>query len=178
MLKVFADAGLAARRKLVDGVTELAFDLPGGEADPAWESYLDAVAKREGRADVASLRHVLAAESVAVVGASRRPESVGRAILRNVVSGGYAGRVYGVNPHAKELEGVPSLPSPAELPEPVDVAVVAVPAPAVPGVAEDCGQRGVRALVMVTSGLDDAGRAALLGCCRRHGNAAGRPELL
>jgi acyl-CoA synthetase (NDP forming)/L-amino acid N-acyltransferase YncA len=169
MLKVFADAGLAARRKLVDGVTELAFDLPGGEADPAWESYLDAVAEREGHADVASLRPVLAAESVAVVGASRRPESVGRAILRNIVSGGYAGRMYGVNPHAKELEGVPCLPSPAELPEPVDVAVVAVPAPAVPGVAEECGRRGVRALVVVTSGLDDAGRAALLGCCRRHG---------
>ena len=127
------------------------------------------MAAREGHADVASLRHVLAAESVAVVGASRRPESVGRAILRNIVSGGYAGRVYGVNPHARELEGVPCLPSAAELPEPVDVAVVAVPAPAVLGVAEECGQRGVRALVVVTSGLGDAGRAALLGCCRHHG---------
>jgi acyl-CoA synthetase (NDP forming)/GNAT superfamily N-acetyltransferase len=169
MLKVFADAGLAARRKLVDGVTELAFELPAGEADPAWESYLDAMAEREGHADVASLRHVLAPESVAVVGAGRRPDSVGRAILRNIVSGGYAGRVYGVNPHARELEGVPCLPSAAELPEPVDVAVVAVPAPAVLGVAESCGQRGVRALVVVTSGLDDEGRAALLDCCRQHG---------
>jgi acyl-CoA synthetase (NDP forming)/L-amino acid N-acyltransferase YncA len=169
MLKVFADAGLAARRTLVDGVTELAFDLPGNGADPAWESYLDAVAAREGHADVASLRPLLAAESVAVVGASRRPESVGRAILRNIVSGGYAGRVYGVNPHARELEGVPCLPAPAELPEPVDVALIAVPAPAVLEVAEACGQRGVRALVVITSGLDDADRAALLDCCRRHG---------
>ena len=79
-----------------------------------------------------------------MVGASRRPESVGRAILRNIVSGGYAGRVYVVNPHASELEGVPCLPSAAALPEPVDLAVVAVPAPAVLEVAEECGQRGVR----------------------------------
>ena len=169
MLKVFADAGLAARRRLVEGVTELAFDLPGNGADPAWESYLDAVAEREGHADVASLRHILAAESIAVVGASRKPESVGRAILRNIVSGGYAGRVYGVNPHARELEGVPCLPSVAELPEPADVAVIVVPAPAVLGVAQECGQRGVRALVVITSGLDAAGRAALLDCCRHHG---------
>ncbi len=178
MLKVFADAGLRARRKLADGVTELAFDLPGDDADPAWEPYLDAVAAREGLADVASLRHVLAAESVAVVGASRRPESVGRAILRNIVTGGYAGRVYGVNPHARELEGVPCLPSPAELPEPVDLVVVSVPAPAVLDVAEECGRRGVRALVVITSGLDADARAALLACCRRHGMRLVGPNCL
>jgi acyl-CoA synthetase (NDP forming)/L-amino acid N-acyltransferase YncA len=178
MLKVFADAGLRARRKLVDGMTELAFDLPGDRADPAWEPYLDAVAAREGRADVASLRHVLAAESVAVVGTSRRPESVGRAILRNIVSGGYTGRVYGVNPHAREVEGVPCLRSAAELPESVDLVVVCVPAPAVLDVAEQCGQRGVGALVVITSGLDPAGRAALLACCRGHGMRLVGPNCL
>ena len=169
MLQVFADAGLRARRNTEDGVTELAFDLPGDDADPGWEPYLDAVAAREGRADVASLRHVLAAESVAVVGASRRPESVGRSILHNIVTGGYTGRVYAVNPHAGELEDVPCVPSPAALPEPVDLAVISVPAPAVLDVAEECGNRGVRALVVITSGLDASGRAALLACCRRHG---------
>ncbi len=169
MLQVFADAGLRARRKTADGVTELAFDLPGDDADPGWEPYFDAVAAREGRADVASLRPVLAAESVAVVGASRRPESVGRSILHNIVTGGYTGRVYAVNPHADELEDVPCVPSPAALPEPVDLAVISVPAPALLGAAEECGKRGIRALVVITSGLDAAGRAALLACCRRHG---------
>jgi acyl-CoA synthetase (NDP forming)/GNAT superfamily N-acetyltransferase len=169
MLEVFADAGLQARRTMADGVTELAFDLPADDADPAWGPYLDAVAEREGRADAASLRHVLAAVSVAVVGASRKPESVGRSILRNVVTGGYAGRVYAVNPHAVELEGVPCAPSPAALPEPVDLAVICVPAPAVLEAAEECGKRGIRALVVITSGLDAAGRAALLACCRQHG---------
>jgi hypothetical protein len=81
MLKVFTEAELHARRKWADGLIELAFDLPGDVADPSWGPYLDAVAERESHADAASLRHIFAAESVAVVGASRRPESVGRAIL-------------------------------------------------------------------------------------------------
>jgi acyl-CoA synthetase (NDP forming)/GNAT superfamily N-acetyltransferase len=169
MLKVFADAGLHARRELESGVIELAFDLPGDVADPGWGPYLDAVAEREAHADAASLRHIFAAESVAVVGASRRPASVGRAILHNLVTGGYTGQVYAVNPHAAELEGVPCLPSPAALPGPVDVAVVAVPRPAVLDVAEECGERGVRALVVITSGLDPADKASLLACCRHHG---------
>jgi acyl-CoA synthetase (NDP forming)/GNAT superfamily N-acetyltransferase len=169
MLKVFAGAGLRARRKQEDGVTELIFDLPGDDADSGWEPYLDAVAQREGHADVASLRHVFAAESVAVVGASRRPESVGRSILRNIISGGYAGRVYAVNPHAAELEGVVCVPSAAALPGPVDLAVLSVPAAAVLQVAEECGKRGAGALVVITSGLDLAARQALLDCCRRHG---------
>jgi acyl-CoA synthetase (NDP forming)/RimJ/RimL family protein N-acetyltransferase len=169
MLKVFATAGLRARRRQADGVTELAFDLPTDDGDPGWEPYLDAVAEREGRAGVASLRHVLAAESVAVVGASRRAGSVGRSILHNILTGGYAGRVFAVNPHAGEVEGVPCVPSPAALPEPVDLAVIAVPAPAVLDAAEECGKRGIGALVVITSGLDTAGRKALLGCCRHYG---------
>jgi acyl-CoA synthetase (NDP forming)/GNAT superfamily N-acetyltransferase len=178
MLKVFATAGLHARRKQADGVTELAFDLPGDDADPGWEPYLDAVARREGRADVASLRHLFAAESVAVVGASRRPESVGRAILHNIVGAGYGGRVHAVNPHAAEIEGVPCVPSAAALPEPVDLAVLSVPAAQVLRVAEECGKRGIGALVVITSGLDVEARAALLDCCRRHGMRLVGPNCL
>lgn len=169
MLRVFADAGLHARRTWADGVAELAFDLPGDAADPGWEPYLDAVAGREGRADVASLRHVFAPESVAVIGASRRAGGVGRVILHNIVTGGYAGRVYAVNPQARELEGIPCVPSASALPVPVDLAVIAVPAGAVLSVAEECGNRGVRSLVVITSGLDSAAKAHLLDCCRHHG---------
>jgi acyl-CoA synthetase (NDP forming)/GNAT superfamily N-acetyltransferase len=169
MLQVFADAGLQARRTWADGLAELTFDLPGSAADPGWQSYLDAVANREGHADAASLRHVFAAESVAVIGASRNPRAVGRAILHNIVTGGYAGRVYPVNPLARELEGVPCLPSAVALPPSVDLAVVAVRPEAVLGVAEECGKRGVRSLVVITAGLDSAAKADLLACCRRHG---------
>jgi acyl-CoA synthetase (NDP forming)/RimJ/RimL family protein N-acetyltransferase len=178
MLKVFAAAGLRVRRRQSDGVTELAFDLPAGGADPAWEPYLDAVARREGLADVASLRRVFAATSVAVVGASRRPDSVGRAILRNIAGGGFAGPLYAVNPHASELDGVRCVPSVTALPAPVDLAVISVPAPAVLQVAEECGDRGTGGLVVITSGLDQAAREALLGCCRRHGMRLVGPNCL
>jgi acyl-CoA synthetase (NDP forming)/GNAT superfamily N-acetyltransferase len=178
MLKVFAAAGLRARRTHADGVAELVFDVPGDDADPGWTAYLDVVARREGGADVASLRHVFAPASVAVIGAGRKPGSIGRLILRNIVSGGYAGLVYAVNPHAAELEGVPCVPSPAALPGPVDLAVVSVPAPAVLAAAEECGERGVGALVVITSGLDRTARQALLACCRRHGMRLVGPNCL
>jgi acyl-CoA synthetase (NDP forming) len=126
------------------------------------------VAERERRADVASLRHVFAPESVAVIGASRRRGTVGRAILDNIRAAGYAGRVYVVNPRARQVGGEPGLASALDLPEPADLAVIAVPAAAVLDVAAQCGQRGVRSLVVITSGLDPAHSAELLSVCRRH----------
>lgn len=169
MLQVFANAGLRARRTLEDGVYDLRFPLPGGEGDTDLDIYRDAVAERERSADVASLRHVLAPASVAIIGAGRRPGSVGRAILHNIITGGFPGQVYAVNPGASELDGVPCVPSAAELPGQVDLAVIAVPASAMPRVAEDCGRRGIKALAVTTSGLNRAARAELLGICRRYG---------
>ena len=169
MLKVFADAGLEVQRALADGVYDLTFPLPTGEADAALGTYRDAVAERERSADVASLRHVLMPASVAVIGVSRRPRSVGRVILRNIVSGGFSGPVYAVNPAMTELDGAVCVPSAAVLPEGIDLAVIAAPAAAVAGIAEECGQRGVKALVVLAAGLGGAARAELLGICRRHG---------
>ncbi|MBV9204808.1 MAG: GNAT family N-acetyltransferase, partial [Actinobacteria bacterium] len=169
MLNVFAAAGLPIERHFAEGVFEMTFPLPSQEAGAALDSYLDAVAEREGRADTASLRHVLAPESVAVIGASRRPGTAGRAILDNIRACGYAGRVYVVNPRARQIGGERCLSSAADLPEPADLAVIAVPAGAVVDTAEQCGRRGVRALVVITAGLDDGARADLLAVCRRHG---------
>jgi acyl-CoA synthetase (NDP forming)/GNAT superfamily N-acetyltransferase len=169
MLKVLADAGLSARRQYEDGVVEFACDVPHGDADPHLEPYLRAVERREGRADVASLRHVFRPASVAVVGASRRPGTVGRAILHNIVSGGYAGRVYAVNPHTDHMEGVRCVASVSALPEPAELAVIAVPPAAVPAVADECGRSGVKAMVVITSGLDAPQGADLLAACRRYG---------
>jgi len=165
MLSVFTEVGLPVRRRYREGVIDLTFPLPGpGDSD----SYSDAVAERERRADVASLRHVFAPESVAVIGASRRRGTVGRAILDNIRAAGYAGRVYVVNSHARQVGGEPGLASALDLPEPADLAVIAVPAAAVLDVAAQCGQRGVRSLVVITSGLDPAHSAELLSVCRRH----------
>jgi acyl-CoA synthetase (NDP forming)/GNAT superfamily N-acetyltransferase len=169
MLKVFADAGLPVQRHFVGDVYELTFPLPLDEDGTALDTYLSAVAERESSADVASLRHLLAPESVVVIGASRRREAVGRVILENIKAGGYAGRLYTVNPRARQIDGERCLDSVLDLPEPADLAVIAVPAPAVLGVAEQCGQCGVRSLVVITSGLDAAACADLLAVCRRHG---------
>ncbi len=168
MLNVFADAGLPIDRHYEDGVFKLTFPLPSVDAGPTLEGYLNAVAEREGHAEIASLRHVLAPESVAVIGASRRRGTVGRAIADNIRAGGYAGRIYTVNPRARQIGGERCLSSALDLP-PVDLAVIAVPAAAVLDVAERCGQRGVRSLVVITAGLDTAACADLLAVCRRHG---------
>ena len=169
MLSVFADAGLPVERRYADGVFELTFPLPSEDADATLDSYLNAVAERERRAEAASLRHVLAPSSVVVIGASRRRGTVGRAILDNIRAGGYAGRLYTVNPRARQIGGERCLSSVLDLPEPADLAVIAVPAAAVLGVAGQCGQRGVRSLVVITAGLDTAACADLLAVCRRHG---------
>jgi len=176
MLSVFADAGLPVERHYTEGVIELTFPLPGQGGQGDSDSYLDAVAERERRADVASLRHVFAPESVAVIGASRRRGTVGRAILDNIRAGGYGGRLYTVNPRARQIGGERCLASPLDLPEPADLAVIALPAAKVLDVAEQCGERGVRSLVVVTAGLDAAQSADLLAVCRRHGMRLVGPE--
>ena len=169
MLDVFADVGLPVERHYADGIFELTFPLPSQDAGATLDSYVNAVAERERRAEAASLRHVLAPESVVVIGASRRKGTVGRAILDNIRAGGYAGRLYTVNPRARQIGGERCLPSVVDLPEPVDLAVIAVPAATVLDVAEQCGQCGVRSLVVITAGLDTAACADLLAVCRRHG---------
>ena len=168
MLRVFADAGLPAKRRIAGDTVELTFPLPGGDDNYRLGHYLEAVAGRESRADVASLRPLLQPRSVAVVGASRRRATVGRAILHNIVTGGFTGPVYAVNPRAPAMEGVPCVASVDDLPGPVDLAVIAVPPTAVPEVAEQCGRHGVRALIVISASRGAAG-AELLAACRRYG---------
>ncbi len=91
MQDVFAAAGLPVKRHYADGVFEMTFPLPTPDAGTALDGYLSAVAERERHAEAASLRHLLAPESVVVIGTSRRRGAVGRAILDNIRAGGYAG---------------------------------------------------------------------------------------
>ncbi len=108
MQRVFADAGLLVKRQFADGVIELTMPLPGHDGGQL-DKYLDAVAGRASRAEVASLRHLLLPESVAVIGAGRRRGSVGREILHNIVAGGFTGPVYAVNPRG-QLDGRADMP--------------------------------------------------------------------
>jgi acyl-CoA synthetase (NDP forming)/RimJ/RimL family protein N-acetyltransferase len=167
MQRVFADAGLPVQRHFGDGVVELTFPLPAAEGERL-EDYLDAVAARASQAGVASLRHLFEPASVAVVGAGRQRGSVGREILRNIVVGGFPGQVYAVNPSGGSMEGIDSLASALDLPEGVDLAVIAVPPGEVAAAAASCGRRGVRTLIVITAGIGAAG-AELLAICRRYG---------
>jgi acyl-CoA synthetase (NDP forming)/RimJ/RimL family protein N-acetyltransferase len=167
MQRVFADAGLPVERKFDEGVVRLTFPLPAPDSEKL-DSYLDAVAVRASRAEVASLRHLFRPASVAVVGVSRQRGSVGREILHNIVAGGFPGQVYAVNPSAETIEGIASLESALDLPEGVDIAVIALPPREVAPAAVRCGRRGVRNLVVITSGLGTSG-ADLIAICRRYG---------
>jgi acetyl coenzyme A synthetase (ADP forming)-like protein len=93
---------------------------------------------------------------VAVVGASRRPGKVGYELLRNLREY-FKGRLYAVNPEAKEILGVPCYPSLSDVPDDVDVAVVVVPAEKVVDVAEEAGRKGVKGLIVISSGFKEVG---------------------
>ncbi|MGC1565730.1 MAG: GNAT family N-acetyltransferase, partial [Trebonia sp.] len=169
MLHVFSDAGLPARSARAEGVVTITIPLPADDTGKQLEDYLDTVALRERSANVASLRPVFDPKSVAVVGASRRRGTVGRSVLDNIRTCGYQGQLYAVNPNASQIGGVPCFPDVASLPETPELALLAVPPLAVPDVAEACGARGVRGLVVFTTGIGTAESADLLAICRRHG---------
>jgi len=169
MLRVFADAGLSATRQMADGVVELTMPVPRGVALSEASPYLDAVEAREQRADVASLVPLLAPRSVAVIGAGHRPGSIGRAILLNIRDAGFAGTLHAVNPQPGDIEGIPCVGSVSALPRSPDLAIVAVPAPSVLDVAQECGKSQVKALVVITSGLTVPQQAGLLEASRHWG---------
>lgn len=104
-----------------------------------------------------NLAAVLGPESVAVIGASNDPSKWGGTILTNLISGGFPGRLYPVTPYAETVFGLPAYPDVTSLPEAPDMALVAVPLPLVRGVVDECGRKGVRALVMVTAGFSEVG---------------------
>jgi acetyl coenzyme A synthetase (ADP forming)-like protein len=153
VLRLLVDLGLPVRRSYTNGTVTLTIDL---ELDATAMAASD---RREALADAASLRALLAPRSVAVVGASTRSNSVGHQVLRNIVDAGFTGLVYAVNPHCDSVLGVPAVANPADLPVAVDLAVVAVPASQVPGVVAACGRRGVRGLVLLSSGFGETGPA-------------------
>jgi len=100
-------------------------------------------------------------DSVAIIGASRDPEKLGYAVLANLIEGGFAGPVYPVNPKADEILGLRAYRSITEIPEPVALAVVVIPYRFVPAVLEECGVKGVPAVVVISAGFREAGREGL-----------------
>ncbi|KUN82781.1 bifunctional GNAT family N-acetyltransferase/acetate--CoA ligase family protein [Streptomyces griseoruber] len=172
VLRLFSDLGLRTSRRFEGPEVRCTIHLDQDD------TYLSAVEARGRAADVASLLPLLRPSAVAVVGAGRTPGSVGRAVLHHLHTGGYTGRLFAVNPRGTSLLGVPCHPSVAALPKTPDLVIVAVPAGGVPAVAEECGRAGVRALVVVTAGLDHEQAQALLATCRAYGMRLVGPNCL
>ena len=104
-----------------------------------------------------SLDKLIRPRSVAVVGASRRPGSIGAAMLENLLRCGFQGPVYPVNPQAGFVASVPTYPSISALPEPVDLAIIVVPSQHVLSVVKECGEKGIGGLVVITAGFKEIG---------------------
>ncbi|MER5826862.1 CoA-binding protein, partial [Streptomyces mirabilis] len=172
VLRLFTDLGLRVGRRF-EG-PEVRCTIALDEDD----TYLAAVEARGRAADVASLEPLLRPDAVAVVGAGRRPGSVGRALLHHLHAGGFTRRLFAVNPHVSSVLGVPSYPSVSSLPKVPDLAVLAIPADALPATAEECGKVGVRALLVLTAGLDPDQAEALMTACRTHGMRLVGPNCL
>ncbi len=99
--------------------------------------------------------------SVAIIGASRHEEKIGFVILRQLIRAGYEGRIYPVNPSAKEILGLRCYKSVADVPDEIDLAVIAVPAKVVPSVMRNCGAKGVKVAVVISSGFSEIGNKEL-----------------
>jgi len=101
------------------------------------------------------------AKSVAVIGASRTPGKLGYEILKNIIDANYSGKLYPVNPKADEILGLKAYKSVTEIPEPVDLAVIVIPARFVPDTVRECGKKGIRGIVVISGGFGEVGNKEL-----------------
>jgi acetyl coenzyme A synthetase (ADP forming)-like protein len=169
MIDVFRESGFPVKMRSGPGVISVEFPTsltPEG---------LERFERREQTATVAAMRRFFSPRSVAVIGASRSRGTIGGEIFHNLVSSGFNGPVYPVNPKAEFVQSVAAYPSVEECPGPVDLAFIVVPAALVAEVARACARKGVRALVVISAGFsetDEEGAARqreLLSVCRESG---------
>ncbi|WP_142056485.1 bifunctional GNAT family N-acetyltransferase/acetate--CoA ligase family protein [Pseudonocardia kunmingensis] len=156
MVRVFREAGYQVSRAFSEGVLHLEFDI-----DPT-ERSLAVRDAREQRAEARSVHNVLHPASVAVIGASTDPSKIGHAVLANLLRGNFTGPVFPVNPDARSVRGVRAYASVTDIPDEVDLAVVAVPAAGIDEVMDSCLAKGVKALVVVSAGFADAGGSGVV----------------
>ena len=169
MIQTFRDAGYQVVSEYDEGVLQLEFSI-----DPT-DTAIGLTYQREHKAEAASIEKFFNPRSVAVIGASRRQETIGQALVRNLITGDFTGRVYAVNPTSSAVSGLPTYKTVSEIPDEVDVAVVAVPAESVQDVVLDCAAKGVHGLIVVSAGFAETGEEGrvrqrkLVGLSRSYG---------
>jgi len=107
------------------------------------------------------LKYLFYPRSIAVIGASRYPRKVGYEILENIIKYGFKGAIYPVNPKATEILGLKCYPSIKNVPDEVDLAIICIPAPIVPTIVKECGEKGVKVLAIISSGFREIGNTEL-----------------
>jgi len=169
MVNVFRNSGFPVSIRAVPGRIEVEFPIS------LTEEAIAHFEQRETAAAVAAMRTFLAPEAVAVIGASRDSSTIGGQLFHNLITTEFHGPVYPVNPMASVVHGVPAYPSITDVPGPVDVAFIVVPAPLVARVARECGEKRVRGLVVISSGFGEVGgegparQQELIDICRAYG---------
>ncbi len=151
MLEVFRDSGFEIRSKSAGGNVDVQLSLVPSVTSVSVEE------ERNRRATAASLRPLLEPRAVAVIGASRDRSRIGRRVLDALVSAGFKGPIYPVNPHVADIAGLTAYASARDLPADVDLAIVAVPALTALSVVDDCAAAGIKSLVVITAGFAEAG---------------------
>ena len=151
MMRVFRNSGYELSRTIDSGVFTVDFPV---------EESADSIAiegEHERRAIAASLLPLFFPRSIAVIGASNDPTSIGGKLFNNILAEGFTGPLYPVNPSSKVVRSVKAYPTIGEVPDQVDLAFVVVPQRFVLDVAEQCGQAGVRGLVVISAGFSEVG---------------------
>jgi acyl-CoA synthetase (NDP forming)/RimJ/RimL family protein N-acetyltransferase len=149
MLSVFHHAGFQVSSTFDEGVIEVRLGL---EPTPEATALIE---ERERLSEARSIQRLLRPESIAVIGADRGRGGIGHEVFRNLVANGFEGPVFPVNPSGGHVASVRSYASVLDIPDEVDVAIVAVPAPAILEVVAECARKRVRGLVIISAGLED-----------------------
>lgn len=151
MMRVFRASGYRVERQLEDGVYSITFPAHEVDEDVAVR------AEWERRMAARSMMPLMAPQSVAVVGASRDPEAIGGRLFSNLLNGNFSGPVYPVNPKSPVVRSVAAYPSILDTPGNVDLAFIVVPSRFVIQTVEECIEKGVKALVVISAGFSEIG---------------------
>lgn len=151
MLKVFHAAGFGDERHFAEGVVQVSFPI-----EPT-DSSVSAMQAREQKAAARSIQRLLRPETIAVIGASRQTDEIGHTVFANLLAASFTGAVYPVNQAAHSVASVRAYASIVDVPDHIDLAIVVVPAESVAEVVDQCGQKHVGALVVISAGFSDAG---------------------
>lgn len=151
MLEVFDESGFRLKKEIQDGVWHFSIDLKDQEEYSKRAEYREHIARSEG------VRKLFNPRRVAIIGASRSPESVGGALFRNMLRDGFKGIVFPVNPKTESIAGVLCYKSVMDVPVDIDLAVIVVPAEGVLGVVDQCAEKGIGTLVIISAGFGESG---------------------